>query len=173
MSDSAALFIGIASLAGVFVGFGALIGVIRSGEIEPPQLGLLRLLVTVSLVVIVASLLPLLLSSYGVDDPTVWTVSSLIFLALVWGVIGLALRSPDYHRTLLGQLRRSRTWAVTFWVARVVIWAAIQIPLVLVVLRISPDRDVAFYLTALTFNLFEAAFILAQIVYAQFAQVDD
>ena len=40
-------------------------------------------------------------------------------------------------------------------------------PLILAVLGLFPDLGVAFYTTALAFNLFEAAFILAQFVYSQ------
>jgi hypothetical protein len=57
-------------------------------------------------------------------------------------------------------------------VFRVVIWTAIQVPLFLIVLGIGPDRDVSLYLTSLAFSLGEAAFILAQIVYAQVADTN-
>jgi hypothetical protein len=43
----------------------------------------------------------------------------------------------------------------------------VQVPLILSVLGIRPDLQPAFYLTALVFNLFEAAFVLAQFVYLQ------
>jgi hypothetical protein len=172
-ANDASLFVGIAEVAGVFVGFGALIAVIRAGDIAPPQLGLIRVLVTVSLVVIMAAVVPVVVAHYGIEAHAVWVVSSLTFLALSWIVIGLALTSPDYHRTVVGQARRNRTRAVAFWVLRVLLWAAIQVPLVLTVLGVNPDLDVAFYLSALAFNLFEAAFILAQVVYAQVADIDD
>jgi hypothetical protein len=49
-----------------------------------------------------------------------------------------------------------------FWLLEV----AVQLPLVLVVLGAAPDLDGAFYLTALVVHLFEAAFVLAQLVYS-------
>lgn len=167
------VFGAIAELAGVFVGFGVLVGVLRRDEIAPPQLGLIRILVTLGLVLIMAAILPLVVAAYGMEAHAGWVVSSAVFLVLLWVVIGLALRSPDYRRTLVGQARRSRTRAAVFWVLRVLLWAAIQVPLILVVLGVDPGLDVAFYLTALAFNLFEAAFILAQVVYAQVADTDD
>ena len=72
MSVDPNVLIGVASLAGVFVGFGALISIVRSSDFEPPQLGLIRLLVSISLVAIVASLVPLVLGAYGIAGETVW-----------------------------------------------------------------------------------------------------
>ena len=172
MNADVNLFVGIAELAGVFVAFGALIGVIRSGDIAPPQLGLIRVLVTLSLVVIIAALLPFVVASFEYGAHTTWAVSSLTFLVLLWMAIGLAVTNPDYRHTMVGQVRHNRTRAATFWVLRVALWVLIQLPLVLILFGVNPALDMAFYLTALTFNLFEAAFILAQIVYAQVADND-
>jgi len=47
------LFLAIAEIAGVFVGFGALISFTRRAEIEAEQLGQIRAVVTIGLVVIV------------------------------------------------------------------------------------------------------------------------
>jgi hypothetical protein len=110
MSLDPNVLIGVASLAGVFVGFGALISIVRSGDIEPPQLGLIRLLVSISLVAIVASLVPLVLASYGMDEATVWAISSAVYLALPWVVIALAVTSRAYHRTLAGQAATAGPW---------------------------------------------------------------
>ena len=51
-----------------------------------------------------------------------------------------------------------------FWL---LLEAPIQISLILTILGLYPDLKLAFYTTALLFHLFEAAFILAQIVYSQ------
>jgi hypothetical protein len=167
------VLIGVASLAGVFVGFGALISVVRSEESEPHQLGLIRLLVSVSLVAIVGALVPLVLETYGIAGHTIWALSSVVYLGLLWVVIALALSSPAYQRTLAGQARRNRVLAAGFWLVRILIWVAIQLPLVLIILNVSPDRDVALYLTSVAFNVCSAAFLLAQIVYAQVVETDD
>ena len=58
------LFIAIAEIAGVFVGFGALISLTRKDAIDFPQLGRLRGVVSVGLVVIVAALIPVGISRY-------------------------------------------------------------------------------------------------------------
>lgn len=64
------LFVAIAEIAGVFVGFGALISVSRRNEIEAAQLARIRGLVTVGLTLIVVALVPVALNLYGVTDHT-------------------------------------------------------------------------------------------------------
>jgi hypothetical protein len=164
MTADANLFVAIAEVAGVFVGFGALISVIRHGEIHWSQLALIRALVTIGLVVIVGSLLPVVLAQYGLEDHALWAVSSAVFLVLNWANIVRALRSPENREIVVRQARRSPLAAAVFWI---LLELPIQVPLLLAVLGVNPDLDVAFYLTALAFNLFQAAFILVQVVYAQ------
>jgi hypothetical protein len=48
-----------------------------------------------------------------------------------------------------------------FWI---LLEGPINIALILIVIGIYPDLEPAFYITALLFHLFEAAFILVQIV---------
>lgn len=164
MSQGAELFIMLAQIGGVFVGFGALISVTRRADVELAQLGSIRAVVTTGLVVIVASLVPVAISRYDVDAGTLWFLSSLIFLALSWGVIILAVRAPSSRELIVTQARDRPVSSTFFWLA---LELPIQVPLVLAVLGVFPDLAEAFYVTALVFNLFEAAFVLAQFVYAQ------
>jgi hypothetical protein len=164
MTAETGLFVAIAEIAGVFVGFGALISVTRRAEIAPEQLGAVRAVVTAGLTVVVAALVPVVLSAYGMSDRSLWFLSSLLFLALSWAVIVLALRAPA-NRRLMSSLARDRpVSSLFFWVALEV---PIQVPLILAILGPFPDLGPAFYTTALAFNLFEAAFVLAQFVYSQ------
>jgi len=158
------LFIAMAEIAGIFVGFGALISVTRRSEIEPTQLGQIRALVTIGLVVLVAALIPILLGRYGVTGHGLWFISSLIFLVISWAVIVLSLRWPESRELVLTQTRSSPLLAAFFWL---LLELPVQIPLFLILLGPRPDLEPAFYLTALVFNLFEAAFVLAQLVYSQ------
>jgi hypothetical protein len=144
------LFIAIAEIAGVFVGFGALISVTRRSEVEPAQLGAIRAVVTAGLTVI--------------EGRTLWFTSSLAFLGLSWAVIGLSVRAPSSRRLLASLAKEQPLSSLFFWL---VLELPIQVPLILAVLGLFRDLDPAFYVTALAFNLFEAAFVLAQFVYSQ------
>jgi hypothetical protein len=163
MADDAGLFLTIAEIAGVFVGFAALIGVTRGRDTEGPQRGRIQAVVTSGLLVVVAALVPVGLAAYGIGDRGVWVASSLVYLILNWAVIAVALRRAANRDLARAQWRETPAGAAFFWVLE----AAIQVPLLLVVLGVARDLDPALYLTALAFHLFEAAFILAQLVYAQ------
>jgi len=164
LTQDIGLFLAIAEIAGVFVGFGALISFTRRNEIEPTQLGQIRAVVTSGLVVIVAALLPVGLSRFGIGGHSLWFLSSLIFLLLVWAVIVLSLRRPENRRIVASEARASPAMAAFFWL---LLELPIQVPLVLVLLGPFPDLEPGFYTTALVFNLFEAAFVLARLVYWQ------
>lgn len=164
MAQDIDLFLAIAEIAGVFVGFGALISFTRRTEIEATQLGQLRAVVTSGLVVVVAALLPVGLSRYGVVGRSLWFICSLIFLILVWAVIVLSLRRPENRQVMISQARASPAMAAFFWL---LLEFPIQVPLILVVLGLFPDLEPGFYTTALVFNLFQAAFVLARLVYWQ------
>lgn len=163
MFDDVVLFVTLAEIAGVFVGFAALISVTRRDEIEDSQLAPIRALVTSGLLVVVAALIPVGLDSYGVAGRALWVSSGVAYLLLNWVVIALALQRSANREQARAQLRQSPGAAVVFWTLE----AAIQVPLLLVVVGAVTDRDVALYTTALMFHLFEAALILAQLVYAR------
>lgn len=167
MTDDLGLFVAIAEIAGVFVGFAALISVTGRDEVAPGQLAQVRAVVTIGLVVIVAALVPVGLERYGLSSEALWRTSSAAFLALVWAVIGLSLRRPENRALTLSQARRSPGLSAVFWG---VLEVAIQLPLLLAVLGLAPDLARAFYTTALVVHLFQAAFVLGQFVYMRVSE---
>jgi len=64
------IFIGIAHIAGIFVGFEALISVTHQKEV-----GRIRGIVTVGLTTIIASLIPIGLGIYGFSGHCLWFLS--------------------------------------------------------------------------------------------------
>jgi len=161
VENSVDLFVGLAGIAGVFVGFAALISFSQADDVEEHVRVQIRGVVSIGLMVIIAALIPVGLSRYGLTDRTGWFISSLIFLVLAWVVIVTGLRMPE-HRAAMRQT--SRPAALFFWLA---LELPIHVPLVLAVIGVNPSLDAAFYTTALVFHLFEGAFVLTQLVYAQ------
>lgn len=158
------LFIALAGVAGVFVGFGALISAGPETGRSGAQLGRIRTSVTNGLVVIVAALIPVTLARYQLSGHALWLASSLIFLVISWMVIVTALRRAEFRELALSQVRSRPIQSGFFWV---MLELPVQVPLLMTVLGINPDLEPAYYLTALVFNLFQAAFVLTQFVYAQ------
>ena len=161
--EDVGLFVTIAEIAGVFVAFAALISVTRRSEISSAQLGQIRAVVTVGLLVVVAALVPVALAAYGIDERQLWVSSSLIYFVLNWVAILMALRRPENRELASAQARTNPAISGFFWLLE----AAVQIPLLLVIFGVNRDLDMAFYVTALVVHLFEAVFVLAQLVYAQ------
>lgn len=163
MAEDVVLFVTIAEIAGVFVGFAALIAVTRRAEIDAAQLGQIRAVVTIGLLVVVAALVPVGLNAYEITGHGLWVASSAAYLVLNWVVIVVALRRPENRELAAAQARTKPLMAALFWVMEI----PIQVPLLLVLFGVRQDLDPAFYMTALVFHVFEAALVLAQLVYTQ------
>jgi hypothetical protein len=164
--EYASLFTTIAEIAGVFVGFAALIGVTHRSETGTVQRARIQAVVTTGLLIVLAALVPVALESYRLTDRALWVTSSAAYLLLNWAAIALALRRTDNRRVASTQARETPVVITLFWALEV----AVQGPLLLVLLGVNPALDEAFYRTALVVHLFEAAFVLAQLVYSPGAQ---
>ncbi|MFC1875106.1 hypothetical protein ACFLY3_03025 [Chloroflexota bacterium] len=158
------LFVTIAEIAGIFVGFGALISVTRRAEIETPKLWRIRGLVTMGLGVIIAALVPIGLRRYGVTGHELWFTCSLIYLILNWTVSIWSLRKPEVRKLVITDARANPLVAVFFWL---LLEVPLQVPLFLILFGSLPNLEPALYTTAIFFALFEAAFVLTQLVYSK------
>ncbi len=156
MIENVEIFIGIAHLAGIFVGFEALISATHQKEVAR-----IRGIVTVGLMTIIAALIPIGLGSYGLSGHSLWFLSSLIYLCLNWTVIILSLRMPENKELVRSQ---TKTSSILFWL---IFEVPLEVPLILTIIGLFPDLEQAFYITALVFNLFSAAYVLSQIVYTK------
>jgi mycothiol synthase len=167
MEHDIELFLSIAEIAGVFVGFGALISFSRdqTAQARVP----LRGVVTVGLVVLVASLLPVALARYGLTERTLWAWSSAGFLLIIWVAIVRLFSDPEHRAWVKRDAIAHPALTVLFWVFLEV---PIQVPLVLAVLGVAPTLAPAFYVTGLVLNLVEAAFVFARLVFARSVQDD-
>lgn len=164
MTQDVDLFVALAGIAGIFVGFGALISVAPGKDIEASQFGLIRGVVTIGLVVMIAALIPVGIGRYGITDHNLWFTCSLIFFSLNLAVVILSLRGPENREIMFAEIRAKPGIALFFWF---ILEVPVNVPLILTMLGLYPNLEPAFYTTALLFNLFEATFILAYIVYSQ------
>jgi hypothetical protein len=158
------IFIGIAHIAGIFIGFAALISIIRRDEIEHYKLSRIRAVVQIGLMVVVGALIPIGFGLYGFSGHILWFICSLIFLALNWLMGILSILNPENREAMIAQMRINPLKSVLFWV---LFEFPLQASLILIILGLFPDIEHAFYTTALFFNLFEAIYTLVQLVYSQ------
>ena len=155
------LFLSLAEIAGVFVGFGALIAV-RSGSASGAyEVTYIRGVVWMGVVVVVAALAPVVISRFGVTGHELWLACSLLAAALFWGMRIVTIRTPE-HRAVEAPLTRAET------ARELLLMLAFEVPwliaLILVVLGLFPDQEPALYLAAVALILFEGAYFLVSLV---------
>ena len=162
------LFLSMAEIAGVFVGFGALISVRSGGPSDAADISYIRWAVTIGIWVIIAALAPTIVSGYGVSGHELWLVTGLLALVLFVVMMAVGARTPENLAEIAAtsatvpRARLVLTAGPMFWLPM----ASIVLGLVLVVLGLFPDQEQALYLTAVGFGLFMGAMTLLAMVFA-------
>jgi hypothetical protein len=153
------LFSSLAEIAGVFVGFGALIA-IRSGDtMEVSDVNNIRWVMTTGIWVVITALAPTIIASYGLTGHELWLVCSLLALALLAIMILVFGRSPENVAEAKAEFATTPRLVLalsagpTFWLPMV----SLVLALVLVVLGLFPDHERALYLTAVALGLYMGA----------------
>jgi hypothetical protein len=160
------LFLSLAEIAGVFVGFGALISVRSGGAMETHEVNSIRWVVTIAIWVVIVALAPIIVSGYGVTGHELWLACSLLALAILVVMIVVYGRAPENRAdsaAILASAPRALLVvgaASTFWLPT----ASLVLALALVVLGLLPDQEQALYLTAVGLGLFTGAIELLVLV---------
>jgi hypothetical protein len=173
--QDADLFVGLAGIAGVFVGFAALIAVRSDGPTDPLEVAPTRMIVSMAILTIVAALAPVALSRYDLTDHQVWALSS----ALGW--VGFALIGAVSART-----REYRAgWATSIAAAKlslsdVVNWAffalymiVLLVAPIIIILGVAPEFEAALYFTYVVLILLVPGWALLGLVFAQRPSASD
>ena len=155
------LFLSLAEIAGVFVGFGALISVRSGGPSDAHEVAFIRSLVAAALWVVVTALAPVIINRYDITGHELWLVCSLLALALMFIVWIVNLRTPEMREEIATS---SPAQLVGQGLANTLIYILMIGALVLVVLGLFPDQEPALYLAAVALILFEAAYFLVSLV---------
>ena len=164
MSPVVDLLASLAAIAGIFVGFGALVVLSDDSESTVGELHMVRSVVTIGLLTLVGALIPLGLGEFGLGDRTLWGWSGGLFLALIW----FGLLHPA-NRPVHAMVRTDPRAAAFFWL---VLEPPIQVPLLFCVFGIFPQHAAAFYTLAVVLNLFQCAQTLVQAVYMRVERSD-
>jgi NADH:ubiquinone oxidoreductase subunit 4 (subunit M) len=169
--QDADLFMGLAGIAGVFVGFGALIAVRGGGPTEPLELAPMRMMVSMAMLTIVAALAPVTLGRYDLTDHQVWALSSALMLFGWLAMFAALVRTPEYKPNAVAMLEADR--ARPQWLVAVegVAWAlymlAAFIAPVVIVLGLARELEAALYFVAVVLILLGAGWFLLVLVFAQ------
>jgi uncharacterized membrane protein len=166
--QDADLFMELAAIAGVFVGFGALISVRSGGASDAREVSPVRVTVAMGLVAVIGALAPVTLGLYEFTEHQALAVSSVVTLAAGLGVGYKHVRSPEY-RAYAAAMRpeRLRVVDVVLLAAWVLIAGGVLLAPVVIVLGLAPAVEAALYFTVLVLVLLLAAWALLSLVFAQ------
>ena len=166
MTEEVDTLLAIAEIAGVFVGFAALVTVIAGRSDTRAQYDdtfTLFHVVISSVQVIAAALVPVVLNHYGLSQPSVWRVSSSLMFVLNWIVILFVNHvTQGYARAHA----RRRAASVAGWSLE----PFLQIPLLLCIFGAWQGLAPAFYLTAVVALLFQVIVLFTDLVTSMIAR---
>jgi hypothetical protein len=163
--EAADALMNFAEIAAAFAGFSALVSVLRDRGARTETVHnilRLRIVISTSVLVVAASLIPAGLMNFGMSDDIVWRLSAVTLLALNYGVIASFVRS---YRPVQGRFPADRLAIGVVGVLELLD----QVALVVVILCVWPSLNYAFYFLALVFNLCQAAFVFLRFVGSEFA----
>jgi len=167
--QDAELFMGLAGIAGVFVGFAALIAVRSGGPSDPLEVAPMRVLVSMAMLTIVAALAPVALGRYDLTDHQVWALSSA--LALVgFAVMGaISARTPEYRAGWATSIAATKLTLsdVVGWAFYALYMIVLVVAPIIIILGVAPDLESALYFTYVVLVLLGPGWALLGLVFAQ------
>lgn len=152
-------FLSIAEISGIFLGFAVLISLVDRSEGEQREhlTFLITNLVFACLLIITASMMPLVLYRYGLVEGLVWAISAGIVFSLNIVIVMFMSRLTKGWKAAH---RRSSRFSFVIWSLE----PFFQFPLIFCVLGLWHSLSLAFYLTAMVATLLQTALLLANLV---------
>jgi len=167
--QDADLFLELAGIAGVFVGFAALIAVRSGGPSDALEVAPMRVMVSMAMLTIVAALAPVTLGRYDLTDHQVWALGSALILA-GWLLIFVAsARTPEYRAgwtTSVAEVRLTPS-DVAATAAFVLYMIVSFVAPIIITLGVAPDLEAALYFTVVVLILLGAGATLLGLVFSQ------
>jgi hypothetical protein len=157
--QDAELFIHSAEIAGVFVGFGALIAIRSGATMAVNEVNAIRWVMAAGIWVVIVALAPTFIASYGLGGRELWLVSGLLALTLLAIVLVVFARTPENRAEVQANVGRI-PWRVMVLVMGSTFWlplAGIVLALLLVILGLFSAQQEALYLSAVGLGLLMSA----------------
>lgn len=164
------LFLSLAEIAGVFVGFGALIAVRGGGATSVSEIAYMRGVVSMGVLAVIAALAPVVLDRYHLAVHDGLAVSSVVTL-VGWGALFVSMaRTPEYRANWAAELEReaaSRSTAVIGSAVLALYMAATLAGPIAVVAGVLPDLEIGLYSSGVVLILVGAAWTLLYLVFSR------
>jgi hypothetical protein len=164
-TDVTGNLLNIAEISVAFAGFAALVSVLRQRGTRADALHdilRLRIVISTSMVVVIAALIPIGLASFHLSERLVWGISAGALLIFNFGVIYSFIKS---YKPVEGRFPPD-----SFAVSVVTLLEfADQAALILVLFNFWPELNYPLYLAALILNICQAAFVFLRFVASEFS----
>lgn len=164
------LLIPLAEIAGVFVGFGALIAVRSGGASGALEVGYTRGMVSSGALAVVAALAPVTLGRYDLTEHQVWAFSSALVLVGWLAYAALNFWTPEFRANVAAadEVTRSRRGARVVDLGGTALYLlAALLPPIVILLGVVPEMEAALYFTAVVVILLMAITLLLGVAFAQ------
>jgi len=162
--QDAELFMGLAGIAGVFVGFGALIAVRTGGLSDAFETTYVRVVVWIGMLTVVAALAPVTLGPYGLGEHEVWVLSCAVLVVIYLGMGIVNIRMPESRAV---DAASSRTHRIIDAGTSLFFLIPLVIAMVVILLGLRPELEAALYRTVVVLLLLSAGATLLELVYQQ------
>jgi hypothetical protein len=173
MADTEVL-IPLAEIAGVFVGFGALIAVRGSGPTEPLVIAPMRGVVSMGMLAVTAALIPVTAGHFELTEHEVWALSSVLTLVGWLVLIGSMAGTSEWRAGWAAEIeatrvvsRRLRWWRLVQGAFYVLYLIVVCVTPIVILLGVLPDLDAALYYALVVLILLGAGWTLLELVFAQ------
>lgn len=158
------LFLSLAEIAGVFVGFGALIALRSGSPSDTIDVMVIGMVVWIAIAVVIIALAPVAVSGFGITGHALWIACSVIALLVFYAGDEVVVRASRERRAFMAAAPMRRRWKGELS-AGVVTWLPATVALVLVILGVLPEHEGALYFLAAALFLLLAALILLMAVF--------
>ena len=167
--QDADLFVGLAGIAGVFVGFAALIAVRSGGPTDPLEVAPMRMMVSMAMLTIVAALAPVTLGRYDLTDHQVWALSSALILAGWFLIVTVSSRTPEYRAGWAMSIAATRLTLsdVVGWAVYALYMIVLVVAPIILMLGLASELEAALYFTYVVLILLGAGWTLLMLVFSQ------
>ncbi|GAA1466226.1 hypothetical protein [Microbacterium thalassium] len=162
------LFLHLAEIAGVFVGFGALIAMRNGGAEDAFASYLLRALVTMGSFVIVLALLPVVLAQFGLSGRVLWLTCAITAVPLYAVLVFVVNRTPE---PAFG--KRHRTFSRVFISVGLPLHVLMLTSITLILIGAFPALDVALYTALVSVSLAFTVWGLLMLLYRPGEHADE
>ena len=167
--QDADLFLSVAGIAGVFVGFGALIAVRSGGPSEVEEIAFMRTVVALGMLTVVAALAPVTLGRYDLTEHHVWALGSALALVGSLLMVVVSARTPEFRAGWATSVAAARLTPgdAAGWAVYVLYVVVLVLTPIVIMLGVAPDLEAALYFTYTVLILLGAGWTLLSLVYMQ------